>query len=52
MLVSTLDGKVTALNGQDGMMQWSLSTGTSPLLSSSISQLVVRSRQHTQPRLY
>ncbi len=42
LLVSTLDGKLSALNVQeDGKEEWSLDVGTTPLLSSSISQLEV-----------
>ena len=41
MLVSTLDGRVTALNMEDGKPVWSVETGSRPLLSSSISKLEV-----------
>ena len=42
MLVSTLDGKVSALNMENnGELLWSLNTGSTPLLSSSISKLEV-----------
>ena len=42
MLVSTLDGKLSALNMEDnGRLEWSLDIGSSPLLSSSISKIEV-----------
>ena len=41
MLVSTMDGYVTALDGQTGNVQWTLATGSGPLISSSISNLEV-----------
>ena len=42
MLVSTLDGKLSALNvRKEGLLEWSVSTGHGPLLSSSISNLEV-----------
>lgn len=43
MLVSTLDGKVTAINMEDGTPAWSVNTGSGPLVSSSISKLEVKS---------
>ena len=42
MLVSTLDGKISALNmDKEGALEWSINTGSNPLLSSSISNLEV-----------
>lgn len=41
LLVSTMDGYVTALNGHTGSIQWAISTGSGPLLSSSISKLEI-----------
>lgn len=43
MIVSTVDGKVLALDIQNaGQQQWSMDAGVGPLLSSSISQFEVR----------
>ncbi|KAK2142502.1 hypothetical protein LSH36_947g01029 [Paralvinella palmiformis] len=41
VLVSTLDGRLTALDVGSGDEAWSLNTGTRPLLSSSISNLEI-----------
>ena len=42
MLVSTMDGKVAALDVQNaGKVQWNMNAGTGPLLSSSITKLEV-----------
>ena len=42
MLVSTLDGKMSALNmDNDGAIEWTIETGSGDLLSSSISKLEV-----------
>ena len=42
MLVSTLDGKISALNvAKEGSVEWSFNTGSGPMLSSSISKLEV-----------
>ena len=42
MLVSTLDGKVSALNlEKDGELEWTINTGGRHMLSSSISKLEV-----------
>ncbi|XP_074642739.1 eukaryotic translation initiation factor 2-alpha kinase-like [Tubulanus polymorphus] len=42
LLVSTLDGKVSALNlAQKGSVEWSIDTGVNPLLSASISNLEI-----------
>ena len=44
MVVSTLDGKVSALDVQNnGNILWSVDADTRPLLSSSIGNLEVRS---------
>ena len=43
MLISTLDGKLSALDVQDeGKLLWSVQADTRALLSSSISKLEVR----------
>ena len=41
MLVSTMDGHVTALDAHTGEMKWTVGTGSRPLLSSSISHYEV-----------
>ena len=41
VLVSTMDGRLTALDVNSGDEAWSISTGTRPLLSSSITNLEV-----------
>lgn len=42
--MSTLDGKISALNIDDGgSEQWNVHTGPGPMLSSSIHRLEVRS---------
>ncbi|XP_064602611.1 eukaryotic translation initiation factor 2-alpha kinase 3-like [Liolophura sinensis] len=50
MLVSTLDGKMSALDlNQKGSMAWSINTGSQPLLSSSISKLgIMRNGERTR----
>ena len=47
MLVSTLDGKVSALDVRNhGKMVWSLQADIRPLLSSSIGQMEVNTHKH------
>ena len=48
MVVSTLDGKVSALDVQDsGKILWSVDADTRPLLSSSIGNLEVGTSQNS-----
>ena len=49
MVVSTLDGKVSALDVQNnGNILWSIDADTRPLLSSSIGNLEVSSLVYTE----
>ena len=51
LLVSTMDGKVSALNlEKEGRVEWAVDAGQTPLLSSSISELQVSASLEIEAR--
>lgn len=52
-MISTLDGKISALNPEDnGSLLWTVHPGHEPMLSSSIHRLEVSWKDMTQYRLW